>query len=60
MAIWALIYLSGSMAKQAELYGPVGIVFALFTSLLVAMAATLFATIAAVLATRPRPPPYAD
>jgi hypothetical protein len=53
VAVWSAIYLSSSLTRQAELYGPVGVVFALFTSLLAAIATTLFATLIASVLTRP-------
>lgn len=54
VAIWAAVYLATSLAKQAELYGPIGVVFAMFTSLFATIAATLIATLIAATLTRPR------
>jgi len=54
VAIWVAIYLGTSLTRQAELYGPIGVVFALFTSLFAAIATTLIATLIAATATAPR------
>ncbi|MEV6965731.1 hypothetical protein AB0M47_11485 [Hamadaea sp. NPDC051192] len=51
VAIWAAVYLGTSMTRQAELYGPIGVVFALFTSLFASIAATLVATLIAATVT---------
>ncbi|MEV0271123.1 hypothetical protein AB0H43_20275 [Hamadaea sp. NPDC050747] len=51
VAVWAAVYLGTSLARQAELYGPIGVVFALFTSLFASIAATLVATLIAATVT---------
>lgn len=51
VALWAAVYLGTSLARQAELYGPIGVVFALFTSLFASIAATLIATLVAATVT---------
>ncbi|WP_027347192.1 hypothetical protein [Hamadaea tsunoensis] len=53
VAIWAAVYLSVSLSRQAELYGPVGVVFSLFTSLFATVAVTLGATLLAAVLTEP-------
>ncbi|NUT33083.1 MAG: hypothetical protein HOV79_08415 [Hamadaea sp.] len=55
VAVWASIYLATSLARQAELYGPIGVVFAMFTSLFATIAATLIATLIAATLTTRRP-----
>lgn len=50
-AVWALYYLAHSMSRQAELYGPLGVVFAIFTYLLVTSVTMLVATLLAAVIT---------
>jgi len=63
ISLWTVFYLSESMVRQAESYGPIGVVFALFTGLLVYWVVVMGATLlAAVLTdpdvgTRPSPTP---
>lgn len=52
-SVWALWYLSHSMNRQAELYGPLGVVFSLFTYLLVLSGTMLVCTMAVAVATEP-------
>jgi len=63
ISLWTVFYLSESMVRQAESYGPIGVVFALFTGLLVdwvvVMGATLLAAVLTYpdVGTRPSPTP---
>lgn len=50
-SVWAMWYLAGAMGRQAELYGPMGVVFSMFTYLLVLSAVMLLATLAVAVAT---------
>jgi uncharacterized BrkB/YihY/UPF0761 family membrane protein len=52
-SLWALWYMSHSMNRQAELYGALGVVFSLFTYLLVLSATMLVCTLAVAVATDP-------
>jgi membrane protein len=54
VAVWAAVYLAPSLTRQAGLYGPVGVVFSLFTSLFATIGATLLATLAAQILTKHR------
>lgn len=53
VALWATIYLAGSLTRQADLYGPIGVVFSMFSSIFAAIAATLIATLIAASLTQP-------
>jgi membrane protein len=54
VAMWVSVYVASSVARQAETYGPVGVVFALFTSLFASVAVTLGATMLGAVLTTPR------
>jgi len=51
--VWSAIFLTPSIIRQAESYGPIGVVFALFTGLLVYWAVLLGATLLAAVLTDP-------
>ena len=51
--VWSAIFLTPSIIRQAESYGPIGVVFALFTGLLVYWAVVLGATLLAAVLTDP-------
>ena len=51
--VWSAIFLTPSIIRQAETYGPIGVVFALFTGLLVYWAVLLGATLLAAVITDP-------
>ena len=51
--VWSAIFLTPSIIRQAESYGPIGVVFALFTGLLVYWAVLLGATLLAAVITDP-------
>jgi hypothetical protein len=51
--VWSAIFLTPSIVRQAESYGPIGVVFALFTGLLVYWAVLLGATLLAAVITDP-------
>jgi len=53
IVVWTTFYLSVSMVRQAETYGPIGVVFALFTGLLVYWVTLLGATLLAAVLTDP-------
>jgi len=50
---WSAIFLTQSIIRQAETYGPIGVVFAVFTGLLVYWAVLLGATLLAAVITDP-------
>jgi membrane protein len=50
---WSAVFLTPSITRQAEAYGPIGVVFALFTGLLVYWAVLLGATLLAAVITDP-------
>lgn len=54
LVVWTASYLSVSMVRQAEAYGPIGVVFALFTGLLVYWSVLLGATLLAAVLTDPQ------
>jgi membrane protein len=60
VSVWVSFYVASSVARQAEAYGPVGVVFALFTSLFASVAVTLGATMLGAVLTGPRAPAGAD
>jgi membrane protein len=51
-SIWGMAYLSTAMTRQAELYGPLGVVFSMFTYFLVLAAVMLGATLVVAVATQ--------
>ena len=51
--LWALVYLPASLSRQAESYGPVGVVFGLFTFLFATWVAILGGTLLAAVLTEP-------
>ena len=53
IVVWSAIFLTPSIVRQAEAYGPIGVVFALFTGLLVYWAVLLGATLLAAVITDP-------
>ena len=53
IVMWTAFYLSASMVRQAETYGPIGVVFALFTGLLVYWVILMGATLLAAVLTDP-------
>jgi len=55
VAVWVSSYVSGSLTKQAELYGPVGVVFSLFTLLFIVAIVTLAGTLLASVVTADTP-----
>jgi uncharacterized BrkB/YihY/UPF0761 family membrane protein len=54
MSAWFTVYMAGSLSRQAEQYGPIGVVFALFTGLFVVAAVILGGTLLAAVLTEPR------
>lgn len=54
VAVWVLVYLAPSLSRQAEQYGPIGVVFSVFTLLFVVAVSMLLGTMLAAVATRPR------
>ncbi|MBB5868172.1 membrane protein [Allocatelliglobosispora scoriae] len=55
VAIWTVVYLARSLTQQAEQYGPVGVVFSIFTSLFVLIGAVMLATLLAAVLTERAP-----
>ena len=53
IVVWSAYFLTPSIVRQAEAYGPIGVVFALFTGLLVYWAVLLGATLLAAVITDP-------
>jgi membrane protein len=53
IVVWSAIFLAPSIIRQSEAYGPIGVVFALFTGLLVYWAVLLGATLLAAVLTDP-------
>ena len=53
IVVWSALFLTPSIVRQAESYGPIGVVFALFTGLLVYWAVLLGATLLAAVITDP-------
>ncbi len=53
IVVWTAFYLSASMVRQAETYGPIGVVFALFTGLLVYWVILMGTTLLAAVLTDP-------
>ena len=53
MVVWSGLFLAASMARQAEAFGPIGVVFALFSGLLVYWVVLLGATLLAAVITDP-------
>lgn len=53
IVVWSAVFLTPSMVRQAESYGPIGVVFALFTGLLAYWAVLLGATLLAAVITDP-------
>lgn len=53
MVVWSALFLTKSMVRQAEAYGPIGVVFALFTGLLVYWVVLLGSTLLAAVLTDP-------
>jgi membrane protein len=52
--VWSGLYLPGTLSRQAELYGPIGVVFGLFTWIFASAAVLVVGTmVAAVLTARP-------
>lgn len=60
MVVWSSAYLSSSLAKQAVAYGPIGVVFSLFSGLFVMWMVLLGATLVAAALTEPAPPDGAE
>lgn len=55
IVVWSALYLSSSLTRQAESFGPIGVVFALFTLIFAYWLVVLFATQLAALLTDPSP-----
>lgn len=53
IVVWSGLFLTRSMVRQAEAYGPIGVVFALFTGLLVYWVVLLGSTLLAAVLTDP-------
>lgn len=53
IVVWSGLFLTTSMTRQAESYGPIGVVFALFTGLLVYWMVLLGSTLLAAVITDP-------
>jgi membrane protein len=53
IVVWSALFLTTSMTRQAEAYGPIGVVFALFTGLLVYWVVLLGSTLLAAVLTDP-------
>lgn len=53
IVVWSGLFLATSMTRQAESYGPIGVVFALFTGLLVYWVVLLGSTLLAAVITDP-------
>ena len=53
IVVWSGLFLTKSMVRQAEAYGPIGVVFALFTGLLVYWVVLLGSTLLAAVLTDP-------
>lgn len=53
IVLWSAVFLTPSIVRQAESYGPIGVVFALFTGLLVYWVVLLGATLLAAVITDP-------
>lgn len=45
VGVWATLYMPATLSKQAEQYGPIGLTFALFTLMLVAVVVNLVAPV---------------
>lgn len=56
VALWVLVYLAPSLTRQAEQYGPIGVVFSVFTLLFVIAVVMLLGTLLAAVLTRPAEP----
>ena len=56
VVVWGGLYLSAALSRQAESYGPIGVVFGLFTSLFASWVAILGGTLLAATLTEPVPP----
>jgi membrane protein len=54
--IWGGLYLAPALSRQAESYGPIGVVFGLFTSLFASWLAILGGTLLAAVLTEPMDP----
>ncbi len=53
IVVWSSLFLTRSMVRQAEAYGPIGVVFAMFTGLLVYWVVLLGSTLLAAVLTDP-------
>jgi membrane protein len=53
IVVWSALFLTRSMVRQAEAYGPIGVVFALFSGLLVYWVVLLGSTLLAAVLTDP-------
>jgi membrane protein len=53
IVVWSALFLTKSMVRQAEAYGPIGVVFALFSGLLVYWVVLLGSTLLAAVLTDP-------
>lgn len=53
IVVWSALYMSTSMLRQAESYGPIGVVFALFTGLLAYWVVLMGATVLGAVLTDP-------
>jgi len=53
VGLWSALYLPGSLAHQATQYGPIGVVFGLFTWIFATIAAQLAAILIAAVLTNP-------
>jgi membrane protein len=53
IVVWSAFFLTKSMVRQAEAYGPIGVVFALFSGLLIYWVVLLGATLLAAVLTDP-------
>ena len=53
IVVWSALFLTKSMVRQAEAYGPIGVVFALFSGLLVYWIVLLGSTLLAAVLTDP-------
>jgi hypothetical protein len=54
VSLWIVAYLSSSLARQAEQYGPIGVVFAIFSGLFAVALTTLAGTLVAAVVTAER------
>jgi membrane protein len=51
VVVWSGVYLPGALSRQAELYGPIGVVFALFTWIFASVAVLLLGPLLAAVGT---------